>query len=85
MTNKPTPNGATKSTPEVMTVLELAVYLQVSRRTVYNMAAAGEIPAARIAGQWRFKKSEIDKWLERLSQQSYKGDEAAPEREEAAE
>ena len=54
-------------TPPVMTVDQVADYLQVSNRSVYNLAAAGEIPAAKVAGQWRFLKTAIDRWLDDLS------------------
>lgn len=58
---------------EVMTVEEVADYLQVGARSIYNMAAAGEIPAAKVAGQWRFKKTEVDAWLTVLSRREYSG------------
>lgn len=51
----------------VMTVDQVAAYLQVSTRTVYNLAAAGEMPAAKVGEQWRFYRPEIDRWLIRLS------------------
>ena len=60
---------------EVMTVEEVADYLQVSHRSIYNMAVAGEIPAAKVANQWRFKKTEVDAWLTALSRRDYNGPE----------
>lgn len=51
----------------VMTVEQVAAYLQVGKRTIYNMAAAGEMPAAKVGEQWRFYRPEIDRWLIRLS------------------
>ena len=53
--------------PVVMTVDQVADYLQIGKRTVYNMASAGEIPAAKIGEQWRFFRPEIDRWLTQLS------------------
>jgi PTS system nitrogen regulatory IIA component len=35
----------------------------VSERTIYDCAQKGEIPAGKIRTAWRFKKSEIDKWV----------------------
>lgn len=52
---------------DVMTVDQVAAYLQVGARSIYNMAAAGEIPAAKVAGQWRFYRPEVDRWLVELS------------------
>ncbi len=48
----------------VLTVNQVAEYLQVNGHTIYRLAKKGEIPAMKVAGQWRFKKDLIDKWLE---------------------
>ena len=48
---------------EVMTLEELADYLQVSEKSVLRMAQSGKIPAAKVASQWRFMRSVIDDWL----------------------
>ena len=55
--------------PLVMTPDQVAEYLQVSKRKVYDMATAGEIPAVKVGDQWRFFRPEIDRWLTRLSRQ----------------
>ena len=47
-----------------MTIKELAEYLQLEEHTIYKMARKGEIPAYKVAGQWRFKKEMIEEWLE---------------------
>ncbi|MBC7333692.1 MAG: helix-turn-helix domain-containing protein [Actinobacteria bacterium] len=49
---------------KLMTVKEVAEYLRLDEHTVYRMARKGEIPAYKVAGQWRFKKELLDKWLE---------------------
>ncbi|MCL2190808.1 MAG: PTS sugar transporter subunit IIA [Treponema sp.] len=52
----------------ILTIEEVAQYLRVSERTVYEWAQKGEIPAGKIGTVWRFKKSEIMRWVnERLS------------------
>ena len=52
----------------ILTIEEVANYLRVSDRTVYDWAQRGEIPAGKIGTVWRFKKSEVEKWVnERLS------------------
>lgn len=56
--------------PVVMTVDQVADYLQVGKRTVYNMVAAGELPGAKVGEQWRFFRPEIDRWLTRLSRET---------------
>ena len=50
---------------KLMTVKEVAEYLQLDEHTIYRMARKGEIPAYKIAGQWRFKKELIEQWLEK--------------------
>ena len=48
---------------DILTLEEVAKYLRVSERTIYDCAQKGEIPAGKIRTAWRFKKSEIDKWV----------------------
>jgi excisionase family DNA binding protein len=36
----------------------------VNLRTVYRLIKAGKIPAVRVGRQWRFRKHDIDAWLE---------------------
>ena len=47
-----------------MTTEEVLEYLQVNLRTVYRLIKAGKIPAVRVGRQWRFRKRDIDAWLE---------------------
>ena len=52
----------------ILTIEEVANYLRVSDRTVYDWAQRGEIPAGKIGTVWRFKKSEVENWVnDRLS------------------
>lgn len=46
-----------------LTTEEVLEYLQVNLRTVYRLIKAGKIPAVRVGRQWRFRKSDIDAWL----------------------
>ena len=48
-----------------LTTDEVLEYLQVNVRTVYRLIKAGKIPAVRVGRQWRFRKTDIDAWLER--------------------
>lgn len=47
-----------------LTTEEVIDYLQVNLRTVYRLIKAGKIPAVRVGRQWRFKKGDLDAWLE---------------------
>jgi len=66
-----------------LTTDEVLEYLQVNLRTVYRLIKAGKIPAVRVGRQWRFRKRDIDAWLE--SQRPRQGRPAAvPQRTPAA-
>ena len=53
---------------DILTIDEVAKYLRVSERTVYDWAQKGEIPSGKIGTVWRFKKAELEKWVnDRLS------------------
>ena len=54
-------NNAGKN--EIMTLAEVAQYLQLAEKTVLRMAQRGDIPAAKIASQWRFMRPVIRDWL----------------------
>ena len=49
---------------ELMTIEEVADYLRVKKRTVYEWVKHGKIPGIKAVGQWRFRKMQIDTWLE---------------------
>lgn len=62
---------------DILTIEEVAKYLRVSERTVYDWAQKGEIPAGKIGTVWRFKKDEIEKWVnERLTSSVRAGQQA---------
>ncbi len=48
---------------EIFTLDELAIYLTVGKRTLYRLAAHGEIPVFKVGGTWLFHHSEIDRWI----------------------
>jgi excisionase family DNA binding protein len=56
-----------------LTTEEVLDYLQVNLRTVYRLIKAGKIPAVRVGRQWRFRKRDIDAWLD-SSRQTGRGD-----------
>jgi excisionase family DNA binding protein len=59
-----------------LTTEEVLEYLQVNLRTVYRLIKAGKIPAVRVGRQWRFRKRDIDAWLD--SQRARGGSRLAP-------
>ena len=48
---------------EILTLDDLADYLKAGKRTVYRLAQKGEIPAFKLGGTWRFRRSELDRWI----------------------
>jgi excisionase family DNA binding protein len=49
---------------EILTLPEVAALLKVAEKTVYTMAQKAEMPAFKVRGQWRFKREDIDAWIE---------------------
>jgi len=57
---------------EIMTVAEVARYLKLKPQTIYKWAQDGAIPAAKLGGEWRFKRSVIDAWIDEKIAESQK-------------
>jgi PTS system nitrogen regulatory IIA component len=51
-------------TEELMSVRELSEYLRVNVSTLYIWSHRGKIPAMKVGNLWRYRRSEIDAWLE---------------------
>lgn len=49
---------------EVLTVKQVAEFLQMDERTIYKLAKQGDIPAFKVSNQWRFLKKDIESWVE---------------------
>jgi len=51
---------------EVLKLKDIAALLRVGEKTVYSMvqAGAGELPAFKVRGQWRFSRKDIEAWIE---------------------
>jgi excisionase family DNA binding protein len=49
---------------EVLTIKEVAALLKLAEKTVYAMANAGELPAFKIRGQWRIRRTELERWMD---------------------
>jgi PTS system nitrogen regulatory IIA component len=64
-------NGEMLFMHEIMTIEEVAAYLRVSERTVYDWAQKGELPGGKLGTTWRFKREDVENWVNsRLSSQS---------------
>ena len=49
---------------EVLKLKDVVALLKVSEKTIYSMAQAGELPAFKVRGQWRFSRKDLDAWIE---------------------
>lgn len=52
---------------DMMTIKEVADYLKITEKTAYRLVAGGEIPGFKVGGSWRFRRTEIDQWIDRQS------------------
>jgi excisionase family DNA binding protein len=50
-------------TSRLLTIMETAERLRVSRVTVYRHIRSGELPALRVGGQLRVDQTELGNWL----------------------
>ena len=48
----------------LLKVKQVAEYLQLKESTIYSWAQAGKIPAIKIGRNWRFRRKDLDSWLE---------------------
>jgi len=51
-------------TDEILTLPEVAQLLKVAEKTVYTMAQKGDLPAFKVGGQWRFRRADLDAWID---------------------
>ncbi len=49
----------------LLNVRQVAEYLQLKESTIYSWAQEGRIPAIKIGRTWRFRRADLDEWLER--------------------
>lgn len=47
-----------------ITVRDVAAYLNVTEKTVYRLVQRGQLPGFKVAGAWRFRRRDIDVWIE---------------------
>ena len=60
--------------PEIMTVEEVASYLRVSERTVYDWVTNGELPGGKLGTTWRFKRVDVERWVDKRLQTTPKAE-----------
>jgi excisionase family DNA binding protein len=58
-------NDPVRDMEAFLTTEEVLGYLKITPRTIYRLIRSGELPAVRIGRQWRFRRGDLDRWLER--------------------
>jgi excisionase family DNA binding protein len=59
--------------PDVLTIHELAALLRVGLKTAYTLAQNGEVPGFKVGGQWRFRRRDIEAWIDDQTLRSSQG------------
>ena len=49
---------------EILTIQELAEYLKLNEKTAYRLAGEGKLPGFKVGGSWRFKREDLEAWIE---------------------
>lgn len=58
----------------MMSVNDVRDFLGISKNHVYKLAQEGKIPCYKCGKVWRFKPSELERWLKSKQQGSIDGD-----------
>ncbi len=58
----PTP---AEESPEYLTIADLAALMRVSTDTAYTWARTGRVPASRVGGVWRVRRSDLEALFDR--------------------
>ncbi len=58
---------------EVMNIRQASQYLGISPDTLYRYICEGEVPAFKLGNRWKFKKTILDRWMERKMSQAQVG------------
>jgi excisionase family DNA binding protein len=48
---------------EILTLKEVAEYLKLAEKTAYRLAQKGKLPGFKVGGSWRFKREDIEAWI----------------------
>ncbi|PCJ90110.1 MAG: DNA-binding protein [Porticoccaceae bacterium] len=49
---------------EILTLKDVAEYLKLAEKTAYRLAQNGKLPGFKVGGSWRFRKVDIEKWID---------------------
>ncbi|EGQ8104352.1 helix-turn-helix domain-containing protein [Vibrio parahaemolyticus] len=49
---------------QILTLKEVAAYLKLAEKTAYRLASEGKLPGFKVGGSWRFKREDLEAWIE---------------------
>ncbi|WP_421419231.1 methylation-associated defense system helix-turn-helix domain-containing protein MAD1 [Pseudoalteromonas lipolytica] len=55
---------------QILTLKEVAAYLKLAEKTAYRLANEGQLPGFKVGGSWRFKREDIEVWIEEKKKQN---------------
>jgi excisionase family DNA binding protein len=55
-------------TDQILTIQEVAEYLKLAEKTAYRLTAEGKLPGFKVGGSWRFKREDLEAWIEQRKQ-----------------
>lgn len=53
---------------DILTIQEVATYLKLNEKTAYRLASEGKLPGFKVGGSWRFKRVDLEQWIEEQKQ-----------------
>ena len=57
---------------DIMTIDEVAEYLRINMKTAYRLAGEDKLPGFKVGGAWRFRRAEIETWIDNEARASNK-------------
>ncbi len=55
---------------QILTLKEVAAYLKLAEKTAYRLASEGKLPGFKVGGSWRFKREDLEAWIEEKKSQN---------------
>ena len=53
---------------DILTIQQFAKYLKLNEKTAYRLANEGKLPGFKVDGSWRFKRVDLEQWIEEQKQ-----------------
>lgn len=55
---------------QILTLKEVAAYLKLAEKTAYRLASEGKLPGFKVGGSWRFKREDLEAWIQEQKEQA---------------